>query len=177
MIVLAQAVEPAAAVAPQPTAPQPIAPQAAVVSRADATDLVQSRDLAITLVKAGRREEALLRQSVFVTSVITVVRPPEAVSDLQNRYRWTLKTYEQRRLCVTSITGLFMCAEPEVQALPDVAEGEAPVELDGTFPLAEAAKSTLAANLKARATTVFDTARSAQVQPLLRAAGVVTATR
>jgi hypothetical protein len=168
MIELAQVAEPAAVVAPQPAAPQP-----AVVSRSDATDLVQSRDLPITLTKAGRREDALLRQNVFVASVITVVRPPEAVGAEQDRYRWTFKTYEQRRLCVTSITGLFMCAEPEVLALPDAAEGEAPMEPDGGFPLAEAARLRITDDLKARATTLFETARTTQVQPLLRAAGVV----
>ena len=164
--------------APQPTQPPAVAAaQPAVVSRSEATDVVQSRDLPMTLVKAGRREDAVLRQTVFVASVVTVVRPPEAPDARRDRYRWAFKSYQQRQLCLTSITGLFMCAEAEAQALPEAAEGEAPAEPDGGFPLAETARSTLTAGLKAQAAALFDAARSTQVQPLLRSAGVRTATR
>lgn len=143
-----------------------------VLSRRDASEIVASHDLPLVLVKGPRREEALARGAVFITSAVTVVRPAEG-PDL---YRWTYQGFVQRQVCVTSITGLFTCSEPQVQKLPDTEAGEAllPPEAE-SYPLAEAAHARLTAGLKARATAILAADRKASLDPLLKASGVVRA--
>ncbi|RAK69103.1 hypothetical protein [Phenylobacterium kunshanense] len=158
---------PPAAVAP--------APAPATILRRDATEVVAASDLPLTLVKAGQREQALVRRAVFVTSTLTVTRPAGAVDTEGDRYVWTHQAYMQRQVCFTSITGLFACAGAEVEPLPDVERGEAPARLVDDFPLAEAARRRLAEGLEARAAALFEADRKTKVQPALRAAGVSVA--
>lgn len=142
-----------------------------VMSRRDSSEVVVAQDLPLVLVKGARREEALVRRAVFVTSSLSVVRPAADVAG--DRYRWSYRSFLQRQVCFTSMTGLFSCTEPQVQALPDVAEGEAPAEPDpARQPLAEAARTTLVASLKARSTAILAADRRAVVDPALKAGGV-----
>jgi hypothetical protein len=157
-----------------PAAVEP-APAAVTVLRRDATEVVAASDLPLTLAKAGQREQALVRRAVFVTSTLTVNRPAGAADAGADRYGWTHQAYMQRQVCFTSITGLFACAGAEVEPLPDVERGEAPVRLADDFPLAEAARRRLADGLKARAAALFDSDRKTKVEPALRAAGVAVA--
>ncbi|PZQ62550.1 MAG: hypothetical protein DI570_10280 [Phenylobacterium zucineum] len=158
-----------------PTVAPPAAPEMVTVARREATEVIAASDLPLVLTKAGQREQALVRRAIFVTSAVTVSRPAGAAEGDGDRYGWTHQAYVQRQMCFTSITGLFACAGAEVEALPDVERGEAPVRSADDFPLAEAARRRLAEGLKVRAGSLFDADRKTKVQPALKAAGVVTA--
>jgi hypothetical protein len=148
-----------------------------VVSRATGSEVLASRDTPLPLIKAGRTEEALLRQAVFLTRNLSAVRP--AAGDGGETLRWTYQAYLQRQLCFTSITGLFSCAAAEVEELPEKAAGETPLaatpptpDAPGPNPAAEAARLSLAGALRTRATDLFAADRRLKLDPTLKAAGV-----
>jgi hypothetical protein len=130
---------------------EPAAPAASppmMVLRVDTrSDVIASRDTPLALAKAGRAEDALLRQAVVVTATLKLVRATAATTvtatatDAGARIeapdapygagpatadvlRWTYASYLQRQVCFTSITGLFACAAAEVEPLPERFEGE-----------------------------------------------------
>jgi hypothetical protein len=71
------------------------------------------------------------------------------------------------------MTGLFSCTEPQVETLPDLAEGDAPISAEpASFPLADAARGALVSGLRARAPAVFAAHRRVVIDPLLKASGV-----
>jgi hypothetical protein len=146
-----------------------------VVSRDTRSEVVASRDTPLLLVKAGRTEDALLRQAVFLTSTLSVVR--SATVDGGETLRWSYQSYLQRQLCVTSITGQFSCAVAEVEELPEKSAGETPLPAapevaGGPRAGAEAARSAVAAALRTRGPALFDGDRRLKFMPMLRAAGV-----
>lgn len=149
-----------------------------VVSRDTRNEVVASADLPLTLVKAGRTEQALLRQAVFVTSTLTVTRPTAPGPDT---LRWSHDSFLQRQLCLTSMTGQFSCTVAEVVTLPDTAAGTAPAVREGepgdATPAAEAARLALGSILRAKAAALFDGDRRAKFDPMLKAAGVVARRR
>ncbi len=153
----------------------PPAPAEVVVARADHSVVASGLDLPMTLAKAGRKEDMVVRQALFLTAQVALVRP--ASGDGVDRYRWNLAGYLQRQYCVRSLAGVFACTTPDVEALPDKAEGEAPLPAAGDFPLALAAEQQLADSLKGRADAVFAADRVVTVDPLLRAAGVKATSR
>ena len=156
--------------------PAPPAAEVVIVSRRDGSEVVASHDLPLVLVKATRREEALVRRAVFITTSVTVTRPA-AEGAAPDRYRWTYKAFLQRQVCFTSMTGLFSCTEPVVQALPEAAEGDAPLEADpARFPLADVARGRLVEGLKARATALLAADRRVNVDPIFSASGVAVQT-
>lgn len=154
------------------TPPPAPAADVVVVSRRDSSEMVATQDLPLVLVKGPRREEALVRRAVFVTASLRVTRPA-ADGAAPDRYRWAYRGFLQRQVCFTSMTGLFSCTEPQVEGLPDVAEGDAPISPDPeSFPLADAARGTLTAGLRARAQAVFAADRRAVIDPIFKASGV-----
>jgi hypothetical protein len=158
---------------PPAQAATPPAAAVVVVARSDHSAVVASLDLPLTLLKTGRREEMVVRRALFFTASVLVVRPEESGPDGQgDHYRWTLAGYLQRQYCVQSLAGVFACTTPDVEALPDKAQGEAALAKPDDFPLAQAAEQQLTDNLKARADAVFAADRQAAVDPLLKAAGV-----
>ena len=58
----------------------PASQQAAevVVARSNHTTVAASLDLPLSLVKAGRREEMIVRRVLFLNAVVTQVRPADA---------------------------------------------------------------------------------------------------
>lgn len=156
------------------TAAPPPHPAEIVVSRQDSSRLVSTQDLPLVLVKGARREEAVLRRAIFLTISVLVTKPAEdpSAENVPASYRWTYKSFLQRQLCVTSITGLFACSTAEVTPLPDVDEGQAPAQDDGAMPLADTARQRLEDGLKARADTTFAADRKTNFDLLLKAAGV-----
>lgn len=151
--------------------PEPAA--VVVLSRQEVSEVAASSDLPRRLVKGAQAEQALVRQAVFVSGSVSVIRPatdPEAPP----AYAWTYQGFVQRQVCFTSISGLFACSEPEVEKLPDAARGEAPLGPGEppAFPLAETARTGLTTSLKARASALFEADRRARIDPLFRAAGV-----
>lgn len=199
MFVAEPAADPPAVVAPaDPPATTPSPP--IVVLRVETrSDVLASRDTPLPLAKAGRTEDALLRQAVFVTVTLTLTRPAaamatDATTDTgaaievegaseaapaagQDVLRWAYASYLHRQICFTSITGLFACAAAEVEPLPEKSEGETRVTdaptADAPNPAAEAARIDLATTLRARAPVLFDNDRRLRLTPMLRAAGVV----
>jgi hypothetical protein len=153
-----------------PPASQPAAD--VVVARSNHTTVAASLDLPLSLVKAGRREEMVVRRILFLNAVVTQVRPAEGGAD---RYRWTLASFLEREYCVRSLTGVLACTTPEVAPLPDKAEGEAPLAAPGDFSLAVRAEGTLSSTLAARSDEIFAADRQAAVDPFIKAAGVTAA--
>lgn len=152
--------------------PEP--PAVVVLRREEISEVVAASDQPRRLTKGAQVEQALVRQAVFVSGSVSVTRPA-ADPDAPLAYAWTYQAFVQRQVCFTSITGLFACTGPDVEKLPEVAKGEAPLPPgDPAFPLAEAAKAQLEAGLKARSAAVFEADRRARIEPLLRAAGVAS---
>jgi hypothetical protein len=157
------------------TAPVQAPAEVVLVSRDARNDLVVTLDTPLPLVRAGRTEDALLRQAVFVTSTLTVVRGTTAPA--AETLRWTYDAFLQHQLCFTTMAGLFSCTLAEVTPLPEKASGEAPnppAASDGPKPnpAAEAAYAVLAASLRARGPVLFREDRRLKVDPMLKAAGV-----
>ena len=152
----------------------PASPPAAevVVARSNHTTVAASLDLPLTLVKAGRREEMVVRRVLFVNAAVTQVRPADGGAD---RYRWTLAGFLEREYCVRSLTGVIGCTTPEVAPLADKAEGDAPLTAPGDFRLAVQAEGTLSSTLAARSDEIFAADRQAAVDPFLKAAGTKVA--
>lgn len=163
-------------IAAEPPAVVQPSPETVVVSRSESTQIVASSDQPFVLTKGPQREQALVRQAIFITSSLSVTRP--ATEGLVTEsYRWTHQAFLQRQVCFSSISGLFACTEPVVQALPDAERGDAPVPLTepDAAPLSEAARRRLADNLKPRASALFDADRRRHVEPMFKAAGVIAA--
>ncbi|HEY3951315.1 hypothetical protein [Phenylobacterium sp.] len=171
--------------APPAQAATPAAAAEVVVARSDHTAVAADLDLPLTITKAGRREEMVVRRAVFVTAQVIQVRAANAAADGTSdaksdsgadRYRWKLAGYLQRQYCVRSLAGVFACTTPETEALPDKAEGEGPVTaVAGDYPLAITAERDLSDSLHMRAEALFAADRAAAVDPLLKAAGVKVA--
>lgn len=157
-------------------APPPSPPPAAevIVSRREATVVAAMQDRPLSLLKAGRREDALMRLAVFATTAVTVARPADAADSLHDVYRWTHQAFLQRQLCVTSITGQFTCAAAQTEPVGDGETGSAPVDLAApeVFAQADAASERLTARLRTRADALFTSDRRLRVEPMLKAAGV-----
>jgi len=186
--------EPPPAVAPAPApAPPDKPPEVVLVSRDSHSDILASRDTPLPLIKGRRTEDALLRQTLFLTATLTVVRPAAGPAAAEQTLRWTYEPYLQRQLCFTSMTGQFSCAVAEVEALTETVSGEAPLPLApvaatpepatpgqaapvqvkaGPSPEAEDARTAVVAALRARADTLFDDDRRLELDPILKAAGV-----
>lgn len=159
-----------------PVAAEPAPAGLVVVSREARSDVVVSKDTPLLLVKAAKTENALLRQAIFLTSTLTVLRPAEGQGgDIQ---RWTYQPHLLRQICFTSITGQFSCAAGVSEDLTEASSGEAPAppELGPEAPpidsSAEAARLTLATRLSARAPGLFDEDRRLKINPMFKAAGV-----
>ena len=149
---------------------------AVVVSRDTRSDILASKDTPLALIKARRTEDAVLRQTIFLTSSLTVVRPGAGTGEAV--LRWTYEPYLQRQLCFTSITGVFSCAATEVEALTEKAAGEAPLAVTpdqaapGANLAAEGVRIAVATALRARADALFEDDRRLTLSPMLKAAGV-----
>ncbi len=147
-----------------------------IVSRDTHSDVLASTDTPLPLIKAGRTEDAILRQAIFLTSTLIVVRPAAGVGEAL--LRWTYQPYLQRQLCFTSITGQFSCAVAESEELTEKATGEAPLAAipdqaaPGSTPAAEAARIAVATGLRSRADALFEDDRRLKLNPMLKAAGV-----
>jgi hypothetical protein len=166
------------------TVPVDKPPEVVVVSD-KRSDILASRDSPLPLIKGRRTEDAVLRQTIFLTSTLTVVRP--AARGGEQTLRWKYEPYLQRQLCFTSITGRFSCALAEVEDLMEKATGEtalpppppaqaasdpaAPAP-PAPNPAAEAVRTDVTAMLRSRADALFEDDRRLKLDPMLKAAGV-----
>ena len=167
------AAEPPAVIA---AAPVDKPAEVVVVSRDTRNDVLADKDTPLALIKAGRTEDALLRQAIFLTSTLSVVRP--AAGTGEKSLRWTYQPYLQRQLCFTSMTGQFSCAAAELEELTETASGEAPLAATPDRavavqnPAAEGARLAVAADLRTRADALFEDDRRLKISPMLKATGV-----
>jgi hypothetical protein len=163
------------------TVPVDKPPDVLVVSRDTHSDILASKDTPLPLIKGRRTEDAVLRQVIFLTTTLTVVRP--AAGTGEQTLRWKYEPYLQRQLCFTSITGQFSCALAEVEDLPEKATGEAPLpapseppapaqSAPSPNPAAEAVRTDVAAALRTRADALFEDDRLLKLDPMLKSAGV-----
>ncbi len=144
-----------------------------VLARGEHTTVAASLDLPLTLVKAGRREEMIVRRVLFVNAAVIQVRPAAGGPDSgPDRYRWTLAGFLEREYCVRSLTGVLACTTPEVAPLPDKAQGEAVLTAPGDVLLAVQAEGTLSSTLAARSDEIFAADRLSAVDAFLKASGV-----
>jgi hypothetical protein len=180
---------PAAEVA-QSAPPQPAT--LAIVSQRTDNVVIASSDRSMVLVKAGHTEQAILRYTLFIVDMTTVLRPSPSPGDTSpgrpppgpDRMRWSYSPYIQRQLCFTSITGLFSCSAAETIPLGDKSEGETalpPPTASGASATdaqptvtsaADVALANLSYTLRLGATARFDEDNRLKVDPLLKAAGV-----
>jgi hypothetical protein len=168
------------------TVPVDKPPDVVVVSSDKHSDILASRDTPLPLIKGKRTEDAVLRQTIFLTSTLTVLRPAAGAGE--QTLRWKYEPYLQRQLCFTSITGQFSCAFAEVEGLTENAEGEASLSAapdqsapsqatpsqapPPPNPAAEAVRTDVIATLRTRADALFEDDRRLKLDPMLKTAGV-----
>lgn len=166
---------------PAPPAPPPAADDFTVISRSDTTQLVESNDLKLALTKAKREEHALVRRLIFISSTLRLTEPTAQTGDSPptQTCRWAYRSFLQRQVCFTSMTGLLSCTEQEVTPLPDETHGDAPLPANSppgacsdVFRPAVNARVRLTTQLLARAKALYAADQQAKVDPLFKAAGV-----
>ena len=162
---------------PAPTA----ADDVTVISRSDTTQLVESNDLKLALAKARRDEHALVRRLIFISASLRLTQPAVQAGDgpPEQTCRWAYRSFLQRQICFTSMTGLLSCTEQEITPLPDETHGDAPVPANSppgacsdVFRPAVNARVRLTTQLLSRAKALYAADQQARVDPLFRAAGV-----
>ena len=154
----------------------------------------------LVLTKARREEHAVVRRLLFIAATLRLTEPlpppddkaaasgaapaetaPEGPPPKQT-CRWTYRAFLQRQICFTSMTGLSSCTQPEIVALPDSAEGDAPLSdapqqnvCNDIFRPAVNARIRLSTALLSRSKDLFASDQSAKVDPQFKAAGVKVA--
>lgn len=162
---------------PPPVGASAAPPAEVIVGHREANVVAAAQDVPMVLIKAGRREDAIIRRVVFAATEVTRVRPSSETAAANDLYRWTHQAFVQRTLCVTSITGQFLCAAPQSEPVGDGEMGSAPIDptKPAAFAESDAAAERLLARLRTRAAALFDNDRRTRLDPLLKAAGVTVA--
>jgi hypothetical protein len=170
----------------------PAAADYVVVSRIDNTQTVEASDLPLVLTKAGREEHAVVRRLIFIIATLRLTEPaaapaadtpasnsPAADAAPAQTCRWSYKSFLQRQVCFTSMTGLSGCTQPEVVSLPDEASGDAPLSqgpqtgvCNDIFRPAVNARIKLSSSLLSRSKDLFAADQRTKVAPLFKASGV-----
>jgi hypothetical protein len=164
-----QATPPAAMAAPPP---------ASTVKGASATLTIAYDDLQLTLSKARRAESATVRYQLFLK--LDVDRKlPDGADQRSIQCGWRVRAFLQRTICVSSMTGLLGCVDPETEEMAEAETGAADQGLDPAasacdlnFAPAREARDRMSANLKASAAARFEGDYRLKVEPLLLASGV-----
>ncbi len=163
------------------TPPSDPAADFTVIARSDTTQLVESNDLKLALSKAKRDEHALVRRLIFISAALRLTEPAAVTGDgpPPQTCRWAYRSFLQRQICFTSMTGLLSCTEQEVTPLPDETHGDAPVPANSppgacndVFRPAVNARVRLTTQLLGRAKALYASDQLAKVDPLFKAAGV-----
>jgi hypothetical protein len=181
---------------PPTAAPRPPAEDFTVVGRIDNTQTVEAADLRLLLTKAKREEHAVVRRLLFIAATLRLTEPvaaapveaassappaTEAVEGAPPKQtcRWTYRAFLQRQICFVSMTGLSSCTQPEIVALPDTAEGDAPISdapqqavCNDIFRPAVNARIRLTTALLSRSKDLFAADQATKVEPQFRSAGV-----
>lgn len=119
---------PAAQVAPaQPAAAAPVPPQLQKLAP------VAQKAKPLTLAKAGRTENAVVRYQIFLRTIAkpgTVPAAPAGATVSAIPCVWTVESYLQRDLCFYSITGLLGCEEGATVPLQAIENGQTDLPVD-----------------------------------------------
>ena len=171
--------------APSATQPATIPPDTAtdtvVLSRTDNTQAVEASDQRLLLTKLKREEHALVRRLIFITASLRLTEPAATVGDAPppQTCHWEYRSFLQRQLCFTSMSGLLACTQPEVTPLPDEAHGQAAAPANAAvgfcndvFRPALNARVRLAGTLRDRSADLFAADQKAKVDPVFKAAGL-----
>ena len=164
---------------PPPAAPPPAAFQPSTVKGASATMTVAASDLRLVLTKARRAESAMVRQQVFLRYDVDR-KVSDGVDQQTVQCGWRLRTYLQRSICFSSMTGLLSCTDAVSEELPTGETGAADqgqdpataTACDLSFGPARAARDRVIDAAKADAQARFDEDYALNVKPQLLASGV-----
>ena len=163
---------------PPPASPPPAAFQPSTVKGASATMTVAASDLRPVLTKARRAESAMIRHQVFLRYDVDR-KVPDGVDQRAVQCGWRLRTYLQRSICFSSMTGLLSCTDPVTEELPTAETGTADQgpdpaasTCDLAFGPAREARDRVIAALKVDAQARFDEDYALNVRPQLLASGV-----
>lgn len=83
---------------------------------------------ALTLAKAGRTENVVVRYQIFLRTIAkpgAVPAAPEGITVSAIPCAWIVESYLQRDLCFYSITGLLGCEEGATKPLQAIENGQA----------------------------------------------------
>lgn len=121
---------PPPATPPAATAPAPVAPQPPQLQKLAP---VAQKAKPLTLAKAGRTENAVVRYQIFLRTIAkpgVVPVAPAGVTVSAIPCVWTVESYLQRDLCFYSITGLLGCEEGATVPLQAIENGQADLPAD-----------------------------------------------
>lgn len=164
---------PPAATAPAP-APQP--PQLQKLAP------VAQKAKPLTLAKAGRTENAVVRYQIFLRTIAkpgAVPAVPAGVTVSAIPCVWTVESYLQRDLCFYSITGLLGCEEGATVPLQATENGQADLPADTACEVyakpVTAAEDRVIATLDRVKDQMFDEDYQLAIKPrLIRGGATVT---
>lgn len=106
---------------PAATAPAPQPPQLQRLAP------IAQKARPLTLTKSGRTENAVVRQQIFLR---TIVKPgavpivPDGVTVSAIPCAWTIESYLQREICFYSMTGLLACTDTNTEPLRATETGQ-----------------------------------------------------
>lgn len=121
---------PPPATPPAATAPAPVAPQPPQLQKLAP---IAQKAKPLTLAKAGRTENAVVRYQIFLRTIAkpgAVPAVPAGVTVSAIPCVWTVESYLQRDLCFYSITGLLGCEEGATVPLQAIENGQADLPAD-----------------------------------------------
>jgi len=112
-------------VPPPPAATAPAAPQPPQLQRLAP---VAQKAKALTLAKAGKTENVVVRYQIFLRTIAkpgAVPATPEGVTVSAIPCGWIVESYLQRDLCFYSIAGFLGCEEGATKPLQAIENGQA----------------------------------------------------
>ena len=170
---------PPPATSPAATAPTPAAPQPPQLQKLAP---IAQRAKPLTLAKAGRTENAVVRYQIFLRTIAkpgAVPAVPAGVTVSAIPCVWTVESYLQRDLCFYSITGLLGCEEGATVPLQAIENGQADLPADTACEVfakpVTAAEDRVIATLDKLKDQMFDEDYQLAIKPrLIRGGATVT---
>lgn len=170
---------PPPATSPAATAPTPAAPQPPQLQKLAP---IAQRAKPLTLAKAGRTENAVVRYQIFLRTIAkpgAVPAVPAGVTVSAIPCVWTVESYLQRDLCFYSITGLLGCEEGATVPLQAIENGQADLPADTACEVfakpVTAAEDRVIATLDRLKDQMFDEDYQLAIKPrLIRGGATVT---
>lgn len=138
----------------------------------------------LTLAKAGRSENVVVRHQIFLRTIAKpspVPAPIEGVTVSAIPCVWTVESYLQREICFYSISGLMGCTDTNTEPLRATETGQADLPIGTACEVfakpVEAAEGRVIAALDRTKAEMFDEDYRLVVRPQLVASGVTITER